>query len=246
MLFKKRRSFIYTVVVWCLALAGCVPPLFFKEGRFEFQPGKSMCLYTFESHIAYTVLIECFYVATPLTVITICYVTVFRTVSRSNRIFSSDNNPSQLCANVEEAKVTKTLVTVLFSFVFCWLPIFVVDCTDAAPGERAMSRQVYLMYAFLAYLSSTINPCIYGIMNKHFKREYKVLSRKFACFRRQCKNNNKNNNSNHNAESGVWILFTILSLREFRSPPQQTDSKEEIITSSELRPKNILPRGLAF
>lgn len=160
--------------------------------------------------------------------------------------FSSDNNPSQLRVNVEEAKVTKTLVTVLFGFVFCWLPIFVVDCTDAARGERTMPRQVYLMYAFLAYLSSTINPCIYGIMNKHFKREYKVLSRKFACLRRQCRNNNKNNNSNHNAESGVWILFTILSLREFRSPPQQTDSKEEIITSSALRPKNILPRGLAF
>lgn len=143
-------------------------------------------------------------------------------------------------------KWRKLKVTVLFGFVFRWLPIFVVDCTDAARGERTMPRQVYLMYAFLAYLSSTINPFIYGIMNKHFRREYKVLSRKFACFRRQCRNNNKNNNSNHKAESGVWILFTILSLREFRSPPQQTDSKEEIITSSALRPKNILPRGLAF
>ena len=67
LLFKKQRSLMYIVTVWCAALAGSVPPFFFGDGRFEFQPDKAMCLYTFESNIAYTIFIECVYIATPLT-----------------------------------------------------------------------------------------------------------------------------------------------------------------------------------
>ena len=77
-LFKKQRSLLYIAVVWCAALVGSLPPMFMiKNGKFEFQPGKAMCSYTFESNIAYTVFIECVYVAAPLIIITICYAKVF-------------------------------------------------------------------------------------------------------------------------------------------------------------------------
>ena len=200
LLFKKQRSLAYIVTVWCAALAGSVPPFFFNDGRFEFQPGKAMCLYTFESNIAYTVFIECLYIATPLLIITICYAKVFRAVSRSNRIFSHENNLQQLRANVEEAKVTKTLVAVLVGFACCWLPISVVDNIDAARGEHTLPRQVYLTYGFLAYMSSTINPFIYGSMNKQFRREYKAILNKILCFRLQ--------NPNNNTESGTRSFLT--------------------------------------
>ena len=79
--FKKQRTLMYIAVVWCGALVGSVPPFFFKTGRFEFQPGKVECLYTFQSNIPYTVVLECVLIATPLTIITICYAKVFCTVS---------------------------------------------------------------------------------------------------------------------------------------------------------------------
>jgi len=193
LLFKKQRSLLYIAVVWCAALVGSLPPIFIKNGRFEFQPGKAMCLYTFESNIAYTVFIECVYVAAPLTIITICYAKVFRTVSRLNQVFSQENNLQQLRANVEEAKVTKTLAAVMVGFTCCWLPISVMDNIDAARGEQTLPRQAYLTYAFLAYLSSTINPFIYGATNKQFRREYKAILRMIVCFRSRNNNNNNNN-----------------------------------------------------
>ena len=188
-LFKKQRALLYVAVVWCAALVGSVPPFFFNNGGFEFQPGKAMCLYTFESNIAYTVFIECVYIAAPLTIITICYTKVFYTVSRSNKVFSQENNHHRLRANVEEAKVTKTLAAVMVGFTCCWLPISVIDNIDAARGEHTLPRQAYLTYAFLAYLSSTINPFIYGAANKQFRREYKVILHNILCIRR------RNNNS---------------------------------------------------
>ena len=183
-LFKKQRTLMYITVIWCAALAGSVPPFFFRDGTFDFQPGKAMCLYTFESNIAYTVLIQCAYLATSSTIIAVSYAKLFCTVSRSNRVFSSENNPQQLRANVEEAKVTKTLATVLVGFACCWLPISVVDNIDAARGEHTLPRQVYLAYGLLAYLSSTINPFIYGATNKQFRREYKDILSKILCLRR--------------------------------------------------------------
>ena len=184
-LFKKQKAFLYIAVVWCAALVGSLPPIFIKNERFEFQPGKAMCLYTFESNISYTVFIECVYVAAPLTIILICYTKVFLTVSRSNKVFSQAANLQQLRANVEEAKVTKTLAAVMVGFTCCWLPISVIDNIDAARGEHTLPRQVYLTYAFLAYLSSTMNPFIYGATNRQFRREYKAILRMSVCFRNQ-------------------------------------------------------------
>ena len=183
-LFKRQRTLMYIAVVWCVALIGSVPPFFFNGGHgFEFQPGKAMCLYEFHASIAYTVFIECVYIATPLTIITICYAKVFYTVSRSNRVFSHENNPQLLRANVEEAKVTKTLAAVMVGFACCWLPVCIIDCIDAARGEPTLQRQAYLTYAFLAYLSSTINRFIYGVANKRFRREYKAIWRGMLCLK---------------------------------------------------------------
>ena len=182
-MFKKQRTLMYIAVVWCVALIGSVPPFFFGHGGFEFQPGKAMCLYTFDINIAYTVFIECVYIATPLTIITICYAKVFYTVSRSNRVFSHENNPQLLRANVEEAKVTKTLTAVMVGFACCWLPVCIIDCIDAARGKPTLQRQAYLTYGFLVYLSSTINPFIYGVTNKKFRREYKAILSDMFCLR---------------------------------------------------------------
>ena len=121
-LFRKQRIVLYTAAVWCMALFGSVPPLIFQTGGYTFHPGKAMCLYPFQTNIAYTVSIGCVFIATPFTLITFCYAKVFYTVSRSNRVFTQENNPEQLRANVEEAKVTKTLALVMASFSLCWLP----------------------------------------------------------------------------------------------------------------------------
>ena len=180
-LFTKRRNFMYIAAVWCAALLGSVPPIFFQKGGYKFQPAKAMCMYTFDTNIAYTIFAECVYIATPLSLITFCYIKVFYTVSQSNRVFSHENNPQQLRANVEEAKVTKTVAAVMAGFAFCWLPICIMDYIDAARGGPTLPRPAYLTYGFLAYLSSAINPVIYGAMNRHFRREYKAILKKVLC-----------------------------------------------------------------
>ena len=139
-----------------------------------------MCMYPFQSNIAFTVFIECVFVATPFTIITFCYAKVFYTVSRSNRVFTQENNPEQLRANVKEAKVTKTLALVMVSFSLCWLPVGIMDYIVAARGEPTLPRKLHLTTGFLAYLSSAVNPFIYGATNRRFRREYKTILKKIS------------------------------------------------------------------
>lgn len=186
-LFKKQRILMYLAGAWFVAAVGCVPPLLFKTGGYKFKPAQASCMYPFEAYIGYTVLIELVYIATPLTLITFCYAKVFYTVSQSNRVFSPERNLHQLRANVEEVKVTKTLAVVMVGFAICWLPISIMDFIDCARGGRTLPREAYLTYGFLAYLSSTTNPFIYGAMNRHFRRGYKAVLWKTLCFERcQC------------------------------------------------------------
>ena len=119
-----------------------------------------MCMYTFDINIAYTVFIEYVYISAPLILITFCYVKVFYTVSRTNQVFSQENNPQQLRANVEEARVTKTLAAVMVGFSFRWLPICIMDYIDAARRGPTLPRKAYLTYGFLGYLSSATSPVI--------------------------------------------------------------------------------------
>ena len=181
--FTKRKTLRFTAATWCLGLIGSVPPFFFEPSGFQFQPGKAMCLYTFDTNIAYTLFIETAYVATPLVLITVCYTRVFREVSRTNKVFSQQNNVQRLRSNIEEAKITKTLVSVMVGYSFCWLPISVVDILDASRGRPTLPREVYLMYGCLVYLSSTINPFIYGVTNKTFRRAYVQVARRLLCLK---------------------------------------------------------------
>ena len=189
-LFKKNTALTYIFIVWCLALAGSVPILLFKNDSIGFQPGKAMCMYKFESNIAYSASILCCFITTPLIIIKICYVKVFRAVSRSNRVFSLENNLELLRVNVKEAKVTKRLVAVVVGFACCWLPVFAVDNIDMTRGGPALPRQVYLTNSLLIYLSGTINPFIYCATDKRFRREYKVVLRKIFTFK--CRDNREN------------------------------------------------------
>ena len=179
--FTVKKTFCYIMFVVFFALTCSIPPLLSLDIHYAFQPGKAMCLYPFESSLSFTLFLEIVCINIPLAIIAMCYFKVYKVVRDANRTFAQNNrgqtghSTKHLSANVEEAKVTKTLVAVLIGFVSCWLPISVVDIIDVVMGAPTLPRQLYLTYALLAYTSSTINPFIYGVFNRTFRKEFKKI-----------------------------------------------------------------------
>lgn len=158
-----------------------IPPFFIDWGHYRFYAGRATCFFPFEVSIGYTVFLGGPYVSLAFAIIAVCYYKVYRTVKHSNTIFIAANQ-SRLKANVEEAKITKTLVVVLVGYLACWTPICLIDYVDVGFGKSTFPRRVYIMYMFLLYGSSSINPFIYGVMNTSFRREYRrATSEIFGC-----------------------------------------------------------------
>ena len=84
-------------------------------------------------------------------------------------------NGTALTPNVVEVKITQTVSLVFLAFSVCWIPVGVIDFTDVARGFPSHPRQVYVFETFVIFLSSTINPLIYGLTSRKFRREYKKL-----------------------------------------------------------------------
>ena len=183
--FSIKKTLGYIALVWLLACSFSVSPLLFGIEHYAFQPGKVLCVYPFEINIAYTVCLDIFFIGIPTTAICFCYWRVFKTVRGRNRVMTGNGDELTSRVHVQEANITKTLLVVLVGFALCWLPVLVMDTIDVVTGALILPRQLYLFYTFMVFLSSTINPFIYALVNKRFRREYWKILRRLCCASRQ-------------------------------------------------------------
>ena len=73
--------------------------------------------------------------------------------------------------------VTYVLLVVVIGFLTCWTPVLVIDLIDFINADWKLKREVYVTYICFAFASTSLNPIIYGIMNRSFRAEYfKILA----------------------------------------------------------------------
>lgn len=78
-----------------------------------------------------------------------------------------------------EQKATKVLGVVFFTFVICWSPFFILNLIDGLLEREILtawvSNQMMTTFQWLGYISSTINPVIYTVFNRNFRRAFRHL-----------------------------------------------------------------------
>ena len=134
-----------------------------------------------EGYGAYLVLV---YILIPLIVIVTCYTRVFIAVRKHNRatfqqsrIHPQREQPAThmsgtLRLSVDEVNITYMLLVVVIGFITCWIPVMVIDIIDFVNADWKLKRQVYVSYTCFGFASTSLNPVIYGIMNRSFRAEY--------------------------------------------------------------------------
>ncbi|KAH8294521.1 hypothetical protein KR044_005384, partial [Drosophila immigrans] len=74
-------------------------------------------------------------------------------------------------AKRNEWRITKMVLAIFLSFVICYLPITIVKVADKDVDHPSWHIFSYIML----YLSACINPIIYVIMNKQYRKAYKTV-----------------------------------------------------------------------
>ncbi|XP_053202611.1 5-hydroxytryptamine receptor 2A-like isoform X2 [Panonychus citri] len=74
-----------------------------------------------------------------------------------------------------EQKATQVLGLVFFLFIICWSPFFTRNLIEALFTNIQMPASLPTIFLWLGYFSSTINPVIYTIFNRNFRRAFRRI-----------------------------------------------------------------------
>ena len=75
--------------------------------------------------------------------------------------------------SAHEIRISKSLFVVVFAFMLCWVPAWLITILARFVGK--VPRNVQLLCAFFVNLSNAINPFIYAGMNPLFRLEFKRI-----------------------------------------------------------------------
>ena len=83
------------------------------------------------------------------------------------------NNNETVTTN--EIRLGKSLFVVVFAFMLCWVPAWVITILTRLVCGNRMPRNVQFLCTFFVNISNAINPFIYAGMNPVFRRESRKL-----------------------------------------------------------------------
>ena len=188
-IFTVKKTVAMLAAVWSgTALILAMPSLI---GRTEavFNPAKAACVIfqkdSAMKHESYPAILRAFlllvFAVIPTTVTLVCYYKIFRVVgvhfSKVEPNLMPWPSASRNCrVNSGEIRITVTLFAVVVMFVLSWLPVFLIEITQAFLLDWwKVPRQVQLLWTFFGSFSSAANPLVYGFANSSYRKEYRQL-----------------------------------------------------------------------
>ena len=172
LLHQEESYYRLILVSWLSSM--CAPlPYLLRGDKMVFHPYKFICYLTIDNSVFAATLVTV-YVGIPSCVIFYCYLRIFKTVCSHNSNLQLSSNGSSMI-NVEDIKVVRTLFVIVVFFNLCWTPVLLIDLVDAIRGGWTFPREAYVAYTFLGTISSALNPLIYGVLNKSFRKDYLKL-----------------------------------------------------------------------
>ncbi|XP_078383478.1 melatonin receptor type 1C-like [Oculina patagonica] len=174
-IFSPRKSRFWLAFIWfCVACYIAIPRLANWQG-FEFVPGYAQCSIKHLGEnvkiIHYSVVITLF-LALPLFATVICYAKVLKSMRQHNMAFLRRNEAR---ITVQEIKLSRSLFIVVFTFMSCWIPLWIIVILRRFFITIYIPRNVELLCMFFLYISNTINPLIYSGMNSAFRSEFRRI-----------------------------------------------------------------------
>ena len=219
-LFTMKTTKATIMLVWIMGFLAPLPYVVAGH-EFFFHTGKVFCAHNVESlfhgYGAYLVLV---YVAIPLIIIISCYTRVFIAVRKHNLNFrrrihartqsTSSSASTESSLSVDEVNITYILLAVVIGFLTCWTPILVIDMIDFINADWKLKRQVYVSYSCFGYASTSLNPIIYGVLNRSFRAEYlKILAPLKLCSSESDNGQDQRQNRARNKEGAALQMEEI-------------------------------------
>ena len=177
--FSKRKSIALLTCVWIAVACYVAVPRFAGFQGHRFIPGYAQCSLEHHSYagkmIHYCIVLVLFFL-TPLITTIFCYRKVGKMIRQHNEnALTNIQQGVNTGITGHEIKISKSLFAVVFAFMVCWTPLWIIVILRRFFLVEEMPRNVELLCMFFLSLSNTINPFVYAGMNSVFRREFRKL-----------------------------------------------------------------------
>ncbi|XP_031568747.1 rhodopsin, GQ-coupled-like [Actinia tenebrosa] len=174
--FKPKPAILMIVGSWILSVSFVAVVYFGGLGTFLFYPGRFVYFLASHNVIAirvFTALSHITFIIYPMLMTAICYWKVYQIVKRHETSVSTsmNNGDSQNYPSLsrEEIHVTKSVLALVCGFVVCWIPC---STTLHIAVYISIPRYAEMIITYTAFASSALNPFVFNIFNKPFRKEF--------------------------------------------------------------------------
>lgn len=174
--FKPKPALLMIIGMWVFSVLNAGSVFFIGLAKFDFYPGKFCYLLAFidrTTAVVYNFLAFFLFFVLPMSVAGLCYWNIYKLVKGHQNAVGSSLNTSHDASSPrltrEEIHITRSLLALVCGFVICWLPCSIVNIVAMFYN---LSRHAEMIFIFTASLSTAINPIIFNIFNKPFRKQF--------------------------------------------------------------------------
>ncbi|XP_065312885.1 rhodopsin-like [Gordionus sp. m RMFG-2023] len=194
-----KQAIFIIILIWSYCLFWCLLPLG-AWSSYVFEGPLTSCTINYvsrdKSTISYALCLFIFCFLTPLSIITISYIIIFRTIFMKNKKITLQLNRNSASRHLVHPrgyalniKIAKMSIYLLIGFLVAWGPYASLLVISLIGKTSIITPIVTLFPAMFAKTSAVYNPFIYAFTYQNYK---KALLRKFEYS--WCKNYLKNDN----------------------------------------------------
>lgn len=192
----RQRTFMIIIYTWIQGIAiGTAPSI---AGWVAYDYWEAICAIQWHQYRPHTLIyvilafLLCFLI--PGLVLVYCYTVILKEVKKqkiqaiSNAAADSQTKAKNKKRINDRSKLVWSLLVVVFAYFICTTPFSVTKLIKViAEDQTIMPGPVNLTAALLGYIASAINPLIYGIFRRDFRKAYKNLICS-VCLKKEFKN----------------------------------------------------------
>ena len=182
-IFSPRKSRLWVIFVWLFVACYVAIPQLAKLQDFEFVPGYALCSLKHlgeKAKLIHYIIVLTIFLVIPLVVTAFCYSRILKAVRQhltgiSLALGGLRRNDARRGISIQEIRLSRSLFIVVFTFLACWIPFWVIVIIRRFSFVRHMPRNLELLCMFFLYISNTVNPVIYAGMNSTFRSEFRRI-----------------------------------------------------------------------
>ena len=174
--WTKTEIMLSIVFVWCAALLSYTPYMIYLGLHGTRCSDKYPSL---AAQQVYSVFLVFMRYVIPLAIMSVCYFKIGMVIHRRpTRVSTHQNKSDELNRKRENKRIIRILVVIVVAFALLTAPTSIWWLWYDFGGSESLTRpalDLVEVFAAFLYLHSAINPIIYGIMDKQFKKGVREL-----------------------------------------------------------------------